>query len=244
LGINTISPKQFRRQIRFLAENGYRTHTIDDILQNRADSRKSFVITFDDGYECIYKHAFPILKEAGFKAVVFLVAGYINEWNYWDANLGGIRFRHLSTDQIGELAAAGWEIGSHGVAHRPLSYLNSTRLNYELGHSREILENIVKKDITTLSYPFGMQNSRVQKAAERAGYKFGFKNISWNGTIDNLFSIPRIPVYKLDTIRALKKKLFISSFRSERAKLSILSWPARFTPIYQILFRKQISLEK
>lgn len=227
-----------------MADSGYRTHTFEDILKGIALPQKSVIITFDDGYECVHQHAFPVLEGVGFKAVVFLVTGFINDWNHWDANLGGIRFRHLSTEHTKELAEAGWEIGSHGVNHRPLPYLNSMHLKHELQHSKNILQDMLKKDVTTFSYPFGMQNNRVQKEVERIGYRFGFKNISWNGKIDNLFSIPRIPIYKIDTIEALRKKLHISAHPLEIAKLYLLSWPARLTPLYQILFQKQISLEK
>jgi len=201
-------------------------------------------MTFDDGYESVYKHAYPVLKQAGYKAVVFPVTGYIGDWNRWDANLGGIRFRHLSVEQIKELSRAGWEIGSHSAHHRPLPYLNGYYLDHELLRSREVLQDMLNKEIMTFSYPFGLQNSRVQKAVKKAGYKFACKNISLNGMTDNLLSISRIPVHKFDTLKSLQKKLSIASYPMERLKLSLLNWPARFTTLYQILFRKQLSLEK
>lgn len=207
-------------------------------------AQKPVVITFDDGYESVYKHAYPILKQVGYKAVIFPVTGYIGDWNHWDANLGGIRFRHLSTDQIRQLSAAGWEIGSHGTHHRPLPYLNDHNLNRELLYSQKILKDMLSKAITTFSYPFGMHNLRVRRAAEKAGYKFACKNISFNGRTDDAFSISRIPVYKFDTVGSLKKKLAINYHPLERTKLLLLNWPARFTTLYQILFRKQLFLEK
>lgn len=175
--------------------------------------------------------------------MVFPVTGYIGDWNHWDANLGGIRFRHLSAEQLKELSAAGWEVGSHGVNHRPLPYLNSRYLDHELTRSRKILQNMLNTEINTFSYPFGMQNTRVQYAVKKAGYKFACKNISLNSA-DNSFSISRIPVHKFDTVASLQKKLAIASHPMERLKLSVLNWPARFTTLYQILFRKQLSLEK
>lgn len=176
--------------------------------------------------------------------MVFVIAGYIGQWNSWDANLGGIKFRHLSRDQIKELVQAGWEIGSHSVHHQPLPHLNQKRLYEEVTDSLNILKKMTGDDISTFSYPFGMQNSRVQKAIKDAGFKFGCRNISWNTHFDNLLSIPRIPVYKFDTIKTLHKKLELAASPLEKLKLILLNWPARFTPLYQILFRKQIFLEK
>jgi peptidoglycan/xylan/chitin deacetylase (PgdA/CDA1 family) len=184
------------------------------------------------------------LNQASYKATVFPVTGYVGDWNRWDANLGGIRFRHLSTEQIKELSASGWEIGSHSVHHRPLPYLNGHNLDHELSRSRNVLQDMLNKEIMTFSYPFGLQNSRVQRAVKKAGYKFACKNISFNASIDDVLSISRIPVYKFDTVSSLQKKLSIASHPMERLKLSILNWPARFTTLYQILFRKQLSLEK
>jgi peptidoglycan/xylan/chitin deacetylase (PgdA/CDA1 family) len=244
IGINTISPKRFEKQIQFLGDNGYQTLTFPEITSSGNKAQKRLIITFDDGYESVYEHAYPILKQAGYKAVVFPVTAYIGDWNYWDANLGGIRFRHLSAEQIRELSAAGWEVGSHSVHHRPLPYLNSSHLEWEVYHSRGVLQNVLNKVITTFSYPFGMQNLRVRRAAEKAGYKFACKNISLNGRTDDAFSISRIPVYKFDTIESFKKKLAIYSHPAEGMKLSLLNWPARFTTLYQILFRKQLFLEK
>ena len=43
-------------------------------------------ITFDDGYEDIYKYAMPILKkERKIKSPsVFIITDYINKFNTWD----------------------------------------------------------------------------------------------------------------------------------------------------------------
>lgn len=244
IGINSISPQRFERQIQFLADNDYRTLTFEDIRSSNGKSEKSIIITFDDGYDSVYNYAYPLLKQAGYRAVVFPITGYIGEWNHWDANLGGIRFRHLSVEQIQELSAAGWEIGSHSVNHRPLPYLNSRYLAHELVSSLEFLQTMLNKEIATFSYPFGVDNIRVRAAVKKAGYKFACKNISLNGDTDDLLSISRIPVYKFDKIGSLQKKLAITSHPVERMKLSLINWPARFTTLYQILFRKHLSLEK
>lgn len=243
MGINSISPRQFKKHIQFLVDQGYETHTFANLQSNTIPS-KPVIITFDDGYECVYKHAYPILRQAGFKAVVFVVAGYINDWNRWDTNLGKIRFRHLSADQIRGLSQAGWEIGSHSVNHRPLPYLNNNLLHSELTRSSQILKHITDKDIVSISYPFGIQNPRVQATAKKVGYRYACQNISWNGKKRNVFAIPRLPVYQFDTAGSLQKKLSIPTNISEKIKLSLFNFPSRFTPIYQILFRRYLFLEK
>ena len=47
---------------------------------------KKIIITFDDGYENIYKLAMPILNEFNQKATCFIVKNQINGFNLWDSN--------------------------------------------------------------------------------------------------------------------------------------------------------------
>ena len=39
---------------------------------------KTFVVTFDDGYDSVYRNAWPILKELSVPATVFLVTGWLD----------------------------------------------------------------------------------------------------------------------------------------------------------------------
>jgi len=62
LGITSISPKRFEKQIRFLKQNGYSGLSPCSLFCLSNGNDKQILITFDDGYEGIYKHVFPILK--------------------------------------------------------------------------------------------------------------------------------------------------------------------------------------
>lgn len=202
------------------------------------------IITFDDGYESVYQNAYPVLKQAEYRAAVFVVSGFIGDWNLWDTNLGRIRYRHLSAEQIKELSREGWEVGSHGMRHRPLSYINNRDLHWELYRSREMLETIVEEPISSFAYPFGIHNVRVQRAVRDAGYKIACASIHWNGMNGNPYTIFRLPVYKCDHSRSLGRKLHLPTSPGEKARLLLLNFPARFAAIYQILFRHYLFLEK
>src|SRR5713226_1295725 len=62
-----------------LHENGYQTLTLLEFVKHLQGGipfpERSFVITFDDGYQSVYDHAFPILQRYGFSATVFLTVG-------------------------------------------------------------------------------------------------------------------------------------------------------------------------
>ena len=40
--------------------------------------RNAFVLTFDDGYECVYTNAWPILKELQIPATIFVITGLLD----------------------------------------------------------------------------------------------------------------------------------------------------------------------
>jgi len=64
-------------------------------------------------------------------------------------------------------------VGSHTARHPNLTVLNDTELEDELGRSRrEILEH-TNQDPEAVAYPYGLSDSRVARAAARAGYRMG-----------------------------------------------------------------------
>ena len=72
-----------------------------------AEGREDVAITFDDGNASDLEHALPALRERGLRATFFVVAG----------RLGTPRF--LDERGVRALAAAGMEIGCHGMSHPP-----------------------------------------------------------------------------------------------------------------------------
>ncbi|MBU0753444.1 MAG: polysaccharide deacetylase family protein [Gammaproteobacteria bacterium] len=81
-GLVTISPENFRAQMRWLAGHGYTTIGCDDLagfLRGEPLPAKSVLLTFDDGYLDNYVHAHPILAEFGLKAALFIITGRIGD---------------------------------------------------------------------------------------------------------------------------------------------------------------------
>jgi peptidoglycan/xylan/chitin deacetylase (PgdA/CDA1 family) len=76
----------------------------------------------------------------------------------------------LSTGQLKELSAAGFEIGAHTVSHRTLSGLSSKDLADEVRNCKTALENILGQPIQMFCYPNGRYNAGVIHEVERAGY--------------------------------------------------------------------------
>jgi peptidoglycan/xylan/chitin deacetylase (PgdA/CDA1 family) len=76
-----VSRSQFRSHIQYLRSR-YRMLTVEEAtaeLESGGDfAAPTAAITFDDGYESVYQLAFPILKEFGISATVYLPVDWIN----------------------------------------------------------------------------------------------------------------------------------------------------------------------
>ena len=64
------------------------------------------------------------------------------------------------------------EFGSHSHTHPTLTKVSREKLDFELSHSKEILEDIFKKKVEILAYPNGIFDETVEQAAKKAGYKY------------------------------------------------------------------------
>lgn len=75
---------EFEQQLGFLAKNGYRTLTSDELLERVTDpgyrnDGKEIVLTFDDGMASVWAVAFPLLRKYGFRIVSFVLPGLTEE---------------------------------------------------------------------------------------------------------------------------------------------------------------------
>jgi peptidoglycan/xylan/chitin deacetylase (PgdA/CDA1 family) len=157
--------------------------------------RKYLVITFDDGYQDNYQNALPILRKAGFVATVFVTSGKLNQSWRWEKERGRPEARVLSEQQIRQLAAAGWDIGSHTMTHKRLTQESMKVVQAELENSRTALEKIVARPVRSFAYPFGAFNTAVAKAVQSAGYDAAVTTLP--GTSDckgGFYTLPRYRV--------------------------------------------------
>jgi peptidoglycan/xylan/chitin deacetylase (PgdA/CDA1 family) len=70
----------------------------------------------------------------------------------------------LSAAEVGELRAAGMEIGGHTHSHPILTRIDAGRARREIGENKERLEGILGERITSFAYPNGQP--RIDYAAE------------------------------------------------------------------------------
>ncbi len=95
-----VEEHDFRAQMAALHAAGFRGINAGQALQAPANGEPAAVITFDDGSETDLLIAAPILREFGFGATFYAVAGFVGRPGY------------LSAEQLRDLLAAGFEVAA------------------------------------------------------------------------------------------------------------------------------------
>jgi peptidoglycan/xylan/chitin deacetylase (PgdA/CDA1 family) len=206
----SVTPRQLREQIEWLLERGYIGATFSEAVATEPTDR-TLVVTFDDAFRSVLDRAYPILTELGVAATVFVVTDFardarplswhgITQWRgAYDEELQG-----LTWSELGHLAEAGWEVGSHTCSHPPLTQLPDTSLRRELRDSREACEQALERPCRSLAYPYGDFDARVCAAAADAGYTCA--------AIEDLgprapYAWPRIGIWRIDSMHRFRLKV-------------------------------------
>ena len=99
--------------MRYLKREGYHVISLKEFLEftrfEPAAAARSVVLTFDDGYKSSRSIAYPVLKELGFTATLFVYTDYV-----------GAGRNALSWEELKELAAEGFDVQAHSKTHGDL----------------------------------------------------------------------------------------------------------------------------
>jgi peptidoglycan/xylan/chitin deacetylase (PgdA/CDA1 family) len=159
----SVAPSDFAAQMDWLAQSGYHPITLDDLYAFLSGARglpsRPIVLTFDDGYADFYYAALPVLRSHDFKAVAYVVSGFMGRPGY------------MSSAQVAEADRTGIQIGSHTVDHPNLTRQSFGSLGYELAASKQSLEQLLGHPVLSFCYPSGRFNPRVMSAVQAAGYQ-------------------------------------------------------------------------
>jgi peptidoglycan/xylan/chitin deacetylase (PgdA/CDA1 family) len=199
-----VRPADFRRQMAWLRRRGYRSLTLGDFLRQPVPKgERVVVITFDDGYADNYTEAWPVLRQHGFVATVFLVSDYVNTARIypWDLPKAAVdrdeaAYRVLTWPQVGEMAASGIEFGSHTCTHPELSRTSGQRCWDEVARSRRDLAQRIGRDVVSFSYPRGDLNGAVSRMVEDAGYAGAVVTPPRPGIPLTRYTLRRVGVYQ------------------------------------------------
>ncbi|MCL6500616.1 MAG: polysaccharide deacetylase family protein [Candidatus Pacearchaeota archaeon] len=189
--------EQLRNTIRSMKKKGYNFISVSELEKLIAnydstefDTTRYALLTFDDGLECFYKNAYPILLEENVKATLFITTVAIRD---------SISGPYLSWKQIKEMYKSGLidvqshTHNSHVITGNNKSLVTSMkkgedsltyclRLFADFFKSKEIIENKLGNRVIAIAWPFGWGNDVARRMAFLAGYSlyFGVNGENYN----------------------------------------------------------------
>lgn len=209
----SVTPDALEAQLAELAGRGYRGATFTDVVEGRTQGR-ALAVTFDDNFRSVLELAKPILDRHGFPGTLFVPSDWPDDrrpmrWpgiDRWLDTPHEAEMESLAWDELRELAAAGWEVGSHTCSHPHLPACDDAALAHELRASKARIEEELGRPCTSIAYPYGDVDDRVAAATGEAGYLAG-------GTIPRVLRTceplrwTRTPIFHDDDVRRFRRKV-------------------------------------
>jgi peptidoglycan/xylan/chitin deacetylase (PgdA/CDA1 family) len=196
----STSPDKFKEQMRHLKDISSRVISLSELVacirENRPFPLKSVAITFDDGFQNFRDQAYPVLKEFGFRATVFLVPGYCGANNRWEGQPPGIpELDLLSWDEIKQIADNGIDFGAHTVNHSDLALLSHRDARKEITASKLEIQNRLGREVSFFAYPYGSVNKGIKSIVKDEFHGACTTELGFVGTATDIYSLPRIDMY-------------------------------------------------
>jgi peptidoglycan/xylan/chitin deacetylase (PgdA/CDA1 family) len=173
----TVRTEAFQQQLLQIQAGGYRVIPLKRLVDHLLGlapmpPAKSIVITADDDHESVYRVMAPLVLRMQLPVTLFIYPSAISNASY------AMNWRELS-----ELKASGcYDIQSHSYWH-PNFFRERKRLDpaaygrfvdFQLAHSKAVLEQKTGSRVDLLSWPFGLVDQDLEARARRAGYVAAF----------------------------------------------------------------------
>lgn len=212
-----VSLQGFRDQLDFLADAGWATPTMGELVATPEKwTGRTAVITFDDGYVDNLA-AWEELQKRGMHATWFLVSGSLGKNPDWPSD-GRPAGRLLNREELRAMRASGMEIGSHTAHHVRLTDADDSLLRAELSESKTTLEDALGHEITSFAYPYGAWDERCVNQVRAAGYRAACTTrTGWALRDGDSCLLRRLTVVNTDTASSLARKLYFGG--------NDVSWP-------------------
>ncbi len=160
LELYTTNPSRYREHLGVLSASGRPLLSVAELTRRRSNGTSQgneVVVTVDDGFV----DALAAVRDAvqlGVPGTLFVTTSFIGAPGM------------LSAADLCEVAAYGWEVGSHAATHRHLDELSSAQVRQELQTSKQTLQDILDAPVVSFSYPHGAHTAAIRRAVAGAGY--------------------------------------------------------------------------
>ena len=187
--------KDFEKHLIYLKNNNYKSIFFDEVSSS---NKRSFIMTFDDGYKDLISNCLPLLKKYNFKGTCFLVSDKIGKINDWDEENKNIQTKRImDKSDIHIWIKNGMKIGSHSKNHKKLTKIDHHELAEEISSSKVDLEKLIGEEIVSFCYPYGKFNLDVINEVKK-NYTYALTTLRsrYDPNKHDKYLIPRIDMGK------------------------------------------------
>jgi len=158
-----VHPQMFARQMAMLAASRQRFPVVHldhagPRLTDGGGYSRCVVLTFDDAWADNHAHALGPLVRHRLPATLYAPSRMLGSPGY------------MTRTQLLEMDAAGVTIGAHSRTHPDLRTCSTQELQREILGSKDDLEDLIAKPVTSFAYPTGLLNDQVVAAVAAAGF--------------------------------------------------------------------------
>lgn len=189
----TVGVEQFERQLKLLRRHA-RLLSVRELLEMREIPRSRLpwvALSFDDGYADNHAYAAPLLRRHRLPCAFYVSTGLVERNGRFphDVRRGNPHIPVMTWDQVRDLQAWGFDVGSHTVEHIDCVAQPEERVRAELAQSLSDLQRELGARERDFAYPYGgrhQMNERVRGWVREQGYRsclsaYGGSNV---GSVD------------------------------------------------------------
>jgi len=131
------------------------TSALRELVQS--SNKPRFVSTSWDDGDCADLKLAELLRSKGILGTFYIPMNY--------------RENPLGHSELRALASEGFEIGAHGWSHKHLWRLQPKEVSREVKPCKQVLEDILGRQVEMFCYPGGRYDTNVVRALQEAGYR-------------------------------------------------------------------------
>ena len=192
----SVDEPAFRKHADWLASGQVKVVPIDELLK-LPDSEDAVAITFDDAFQNMADVAWPLLRDRGLPATVYVPTGRVGRDNSWGEQVQrGIPTLGLCDwDALGRMAEEGLDVGSHTVNHVRLDGMSQELVEAELHLSAEAIEANLGARPRHFCYPYGSWDPQASRLAAEVYENSVTTDLRALAAIDSYHRLPRLDAY-------------------------------------------------
>ena len=213
----TVTPEDLRAQWLYLRDSGYECLTLTRFLAiMRGEGKppaKSFLLTFDDGYRNNLDYVLPLLKEFGWEATIFIIAGTLDGSMSPDEDHEAAK--KLSIEELESMAGPNIQLGLHGYHHENFSETPLEAIKAAMEQSCMVFDQAGISYRKVLAYPYGarpkdkgqfgqLKNWMADKGIEAA---FRIGNKPQRAPATDYYELKRIDIRGEESLEAFRIRL-------------------------------------